>query len=88
MTVEKLQDLRAATNEVLFEIKKNKFTSPVNWGDLFCSEALWVLNHYGEARAQVIIEEAAPEGNEKLHSIVVVELEKRGWPNVEVFTEW
>lgn len=59
----------------------------VNWGDLSCRQAAWVVTDDDEAYAEVLIEEAAPDASE-LQEAVARELAVLGWPDVRVVTEW
>ncbi len=89
MTTETLLKLRGATNDVLALLhrRRNQFKGPVNWADLSCLQAAWVVTDDGESYAEVTIEEASPESTDFQEAIRAA-LERRGWPDVRVVTEW
>jgi hypothetical protein len=67
--------------------ERRKIDGPINWGDLHP----WSVEHYetdeGEEGYRVWIEEAAESAYE-LQKFVHSYLKKRGFPRVEVKTEW
>lgn len=80
--------LRAAANDIIGEIKRKKaIKGPINWADLSCVEASYVLTDDGSTHLEVLIEEADPSAIE-LRESVTAELSKAGWPGVVVVTEW
>ena len=89
MTQQDLKKLRAATNDAIgvIETWDDRPREPVNWADLRCVQAAWVVTDEGESYAEVTIEEAAPECPQ-FQAAVARELEKLGWPGVRVVTEW
>ena len=89
MTKEELVALRDATDEILdiIESAPEKFTEPINWSDLLCVHAAWVRDHAGKEWAEVLIEEADPNCY-RLQAEVRSMLAARGYPRVDVRTEW
>ena len=68
---------------------KECFDEAVNWGDLGCVEARYVVNELGEEHFHVIVEEADPACS-KLQAYLRDYLCDRipGTLNIEVTTEW
>lgn len=60
---------------------------PINWGDFACVSAETYVNEDGGRGYRVRFEEAAPECP-KFHDYARKHLEKHGYRNVEVVTEW
>ena len=88
MTIDELKKLRAATEDVIDTIIISDPPNwPVNWADLSCRQAFWVVTDDGEEYAEVLIEEASPEAVEFCKT-VCYELARRGYPGVLVVTEW
>jgi hypothetical protein len=87
VTTEELVKLREATNRAIDEVQKQRTKGAVNWADLHCLQAAWVVTDEEESYAEVTIEEAAPEADE-FQTAVMLELDKLGYPNVHVVTEW
>ena len=89
MTQDDLQKLRAATNDAIgvIETREARPKEAINWADLRCVQAAWVLTDEDESYAEVTIEEAHQECSD-FQKAVAAELEKRGWPGVRVVTEW
>lgn len=87
MNIETLTTLREAANKIVKAIKRGSIEGPINWGSLYCSETRWILSDTGQSYAEVIIEEASPDENERLCYFVSAELEKLGY-FVTVTTEW
>ena len=89
MTQEQLRRLRGATDAAIgvIESRNEDAGEPINWADLGCVQAAWVVTDDNHGYAEVLIEEAAP-GCTAFQAAVAAELEKRGWPNVRVVTEW
>ena len=81
--------LREAAEEILANtsIRSNAGRDPVNWADLHCVRAERAEDERGAIRYRVWIEEASPE-SPNLRAFVRYELEKRGFKDVEVMTEW
>jgi hypothetical protein len=63
-----------------------KVNSEVNWGDLECRAAAYVFTDKG-LHYEVQIEEAAPDAG-KFQAFVAEYLEKQGFKDVVVLTEW
>ena len=82
----RLARLQRETNEIL-AAAPNTIGGPVNWASLHCYSARAWTDDEGQTGVTVEIEEASPDAIE-LHGYVSSELEKRGWPHVEVRTEW
>jgi hypothetical protein len=63
-THEHLIKLKEVTNEILEDLKENRalyrINDAVNWDDLSCTEATYVMNDAGDEYFNVIIEEADP----------------------------
>ena len=89
MTVDELNKLRSRTDDVIgfVESNSNRLSGAVNWGDLGCRQASWVVTDDGSEYAEVLIEEASPEAVE-FRETVRRELARRGYPGVQVVTEW
>ena len=88
MTDAEIKGLLTAVNEAIAQIVKNRsdVPGPVNWADLSCSDIL-VSVLYPDRWPIVVIEEASPTASE--FQIAIAEaLEHRGFPNIEVQTEW
>lgn len=81
--------LRAATNDAIAVVSSSaqKPSGPVNWGDLHCRQASWVITDDGSEYPEVLIEEASPDATE-FQSAVTAKLERSGWPGVNVVTAW
>lgn len=89
MTQEDLRRLRGATDAAIsaIESRNEEAGEPINWADLGCVQAAWVVTDDNQGYAEVLIEEAAPDCA-AFQAAVAAELEKRGWPGVRVVTEW
>lgn len=88
MTQEDLRRLRGATDAAISVIASQGRTfGAINWADLGCVQAAWVVTDDNQGYAEVLIEEAAPDCA-AFQAAVAAELEKRGWLNVRVVTEW
>jgi hypothetical protein len=89
MTQEKLRELKLATDDAIRFVKSGEGNHPVavNWANLRCVQAAWVVTDAGDSYAQVTIEEASPEAY-RFQNEVAFELTKHGWPDVHVVTEW
>lgn len=87
-TVEYLERLRDATDLAIKEIADSGGCGgAVNWGDLRCTEARYVIDELGLEFYEVHIEEASAEADE-FQRLVFSKLEKAGWREVIVITEW
>lgn len=58
-----------------------------NPGDLKCIDAQWVVDVEGHAYHRVVVSEASPDAS-KLRQHVFEQLAEKGFPEVEVVTEW
>ncbi len=59
----------------------------INWADLRCVHAEFVVEQNGSTFYRVWIEEASP-GCPEFHQFICTELQKAGFFNVEVRTDW
>jgi hypothetical protein len=88
---EKLRELRVVCDEALESLYQRRYGigGGVNWGDLTCVEARHIVTDSEEDDEfyEVLVEEVAPEA-QAFQTALVVELERRGWMNVHVQTEW
>ena len=82
-----LRALKCIVNEILEEANKDEIDGAINWADLACTSARYVVQDTGEILLSVIIEEASPDAWD-LQNYVDNKLIARGWNNVEVMTEW
>jgi hypothetical protein len=87
MTIDELKKLRATTDDVIGTISRDPPNWPVNWADLSCRQASWVVTDDGAEYAEVLIEEASPEAVE-FRETIRYELARRGYPRVQVITGW
>jgi hypothetical protein len=92
MSTEQLKELRAVTDRAIETVRaswtgcRNQVT--VNWADLRCTEAAWIVTDFGgDGRVQVTVEEASPEVS-LFRDAVSAALAQSGWPDVSVLTEW
>ncbi len=88
---DKLLALHALVNYCIEqEVKPNKgkfIGDAINWGDLKCFDARFVVNMDGNECYEVWIDEASPDCS-TLRSFVEDWLLERGHSNVVVMTEW
>lgn len=89
MTQDQLKLLRGLTDDAIgiVECRGNDSREAINWADLSCTQAEWILTDTGHTYAKVVIEEAAPECP-VFHQDISDELSKLGWPDVTVETSW
>lgn len=66
---------------------REQIPGPVNWGDLGCSDARYILHEDGSSSHAVVIEEAAPDAYE-LQQFIAKELKRFGYKDIRVITEW
>jgi len=85
--VEWLKSLCEAVDEVCKQADPKRFDGAINWGDLGCVSAMWVMDDSGIEYASVLIEEAS-DSNYDFQLYVMENLVLRGFPDVEVRTEW
>ena len=90
-TEEVMALIRKTVEEILEELgslkqpERDRFGA-INWGDLGCIEVRWFKSDLGDEGYSVLIEEASPYS--KLGENVKRMLRERGFPDVEVNTEW
>ena len=87
MTVDKLRKLKWATNEAIEAVRKEDIPEAVDWANLRCVNAQWIVDDEGNKHAAVVVDEASPEAG-LLQAAIRAELERLGWPDVRVVTEW
>jgi len=87
VTKEMLVKLRKATDNAIGVVETGERRGLVNWADLSCRQAAWVSTDQGDSYAEVKIEEASPDASE-FQEAIRAELERSGWPSIEVVTEW
>ncbi len=63
-----------------------KIAGAINWGDLFCFEAAFIVDDEGFSGYRVTIQEADPD-NEDFQEWIQAYLKERGY-DVTVVTEW
>lgn len=87
--LEHLERLKEVTNEILAlaQEKKEEIDGAINWADLRCQTAAYVMNDAGEEWFEVIISEADPI-QVKLREFVKKELEARGFYITFPVFEW
>ena len=89
-----LERLRNAANDSLkfyvelYLTQKAPLDKSVNWMNLQCTEAEWYIAHDGIQGARIYVSEASPDGAVLLKLEMRHELQERGFPDVEVITEW
>ena len=61
--IKKLKKLQDLTNKIIDELQKKKdtFDEAINWGDLSCVEASYIIDQNGCEYYQVLICEASPD---------------------------
>lgn len=87
-----LKQLKKSTEEAIQNIitktdKPSRFNEAINWADLHCHSAEFYLNSEDIAGYRVYIEEASPSCP-KLHERIQEQLQKKGYSDIEVITEW
>lgn len=86
-----LAKLHAATDAAIataHRMRRN-IKGPINWADLSCRAAEKWTDQDGDTGYRVWIEEAAPGcDNSTFCEYIWKQLEKRGFLNIEVETEW
>lgn len=87
--VEWLKGLENEVETILQELQKDKqnIDGSINWADLHCVEAKWVIDQDGEERAEVLIEEVSPY-EVVLGDRVRENLKDRGYGFVDIHLEW
>jgi hypothetical protein len=84
---ENLVKLQELTDEAIKAAEKSDNNFAVNWADLQCITACECKYVDGSKGYQVTIEEASPGETDFQHWIARY-LEKRGFENIVVITEW
>lgn len=89
MTTSQLESLKQATDDAIRAAhrKRREISGAINWADLHCLQAAWVVTDDEYDYAEVTIEEASPECSE-FHAFIHKYLAAHGWPDVSVVTEW
>lgn len=87
----RLQELRTATGKAITDAYQRslqgKLSATVNWADLHCVDAAYVISLAEGEYYRVDIEEAAPD-NEALKIFIERWLDAAGFGLVVVHTEW
>ena len=90
--VEKLRALRIATNVLLEKLTKERMAEKpfrrggVNWADLKCCDAEFVIDLDGEEHYRVTVDEVSPDEYELASYVQQGLLKEFGY--IEVLTEW
>ena len=91
MTTEQLKALRAATNEIIAELKalptREKPEGAINWARVRCSQAEYSIDDDGDKRYTVFIDDADTSACQ-LHDRLSSLLKEAGFPSVRVLLEW
>lgn len=84
-----LKALKVAVDRACEEafVKRKEFDEAINWGDLGCISARYIVDDDGGEFYQAFISEAAPECP-SFCEFIYKRLCEAGFPGVEVFTEW
>jgi hypothetical protein len=84
-----LRRLREDANEIVARLQRDgeRMDDAVLLSQCWCYQAQHLTTDEGEGRFRVLLEGAAPDAF-RFQARVRLELERRGWPNVEVSTEW
>ena len=85
--IDHLHGLLLATNGILMRMEPANFPGAINWADLKCISAHLSVDQNADPTYQVVIDEAAPD-EAKFCAHIAQELAARGWPGVQVITEW
>lgn len=84
-----LERLKEVTNEILAlaQEKKDEIDGAINWADLFCHQARYVMDDSGDEWFEVYISECDPQQN-ALYVFVKEKLQERDfWLTYPIF-EW
>lgn len=84
--LKKLREDTDAAIEVV-RARRPQVQGAINWADLHCLQAAWVLTDDEENYAEVTIEEASPDAG-YFQRVIAEELARAGWPDIRVVTEW
>lgn len=83
-----LASLKTHTNEILAALDREEVSGDaINFGDLSCTEASFVITDTNDEYRQVLIEEASPDCR-KLPALMRQKLADGGFGDVQVVTEW
>ena len=85
--IDHLHQLLLTVNQIIDGIKPIDFQGAINWGDLHCAHAYFGVDENAKPHYLVVIEEAAP-GEYDFCRHIAQELAARGWPDIEISTEW
>lgn len=86
--VNTLKRLRSDTEAILNQFNLERtIDGSINWADLHCVAAIYVMDDCGFTQLRVEIQEVAP-GEMVLITPVSEALKKRGWSDIDVVTEW
>jgi hypothetical protein len=87
VTKDQAEVLQSVVDDVLSDAfeKRKEIGGAVNWADLLCTDVSVSLL---TGLVTVTIEEVGPDGAQRLREFVSAELERRGFPDVYVLTEW
>ena len=87
----RLRELQRATDQALKDAYERhlsgKLHCTVNWMDLYCEDAAWVISLEGGEHWRVDIQEADPD-NVVLRHFIRQWLDAAGFGDVVVHTEW
>ena len=83
---EATEELTQVVERILESIPTGSIPGAINWADLHCTDIELIFNA-DRTRVCVTIQEASPEAY-KLSKHVSDKLEKLGYSNIEVDTEW
>jgi hypothetical protein len=87
MTPTDAVELQAIADAILGRASamRSEIGGAVNWADLRCTDVSVSLL---SGLVTITIEEASPQGADRLRQHVSEELAKAGWPDIAVLTEW
>lgn len=83
---EATEELTRVVERILENIPSGSIPGAINWADLHCTDVELVFNA-DRTRVCITIQEASPEAY-RLSKYVSDKLEKIGYGNIEVDTEW
>ena len=82
-----LGQIEQATRDIISDMRPADFPKePINWGGMGVLDASKRISREGKSW-QVLIDEVAPDAHE-FQNAVSQNLAERGFPDVEVITEW
>ena len=83
-----LRELRAVTNDCIGIIKSSEqIMEAINWAHLTCTQSVFYHDDQGSEGFRVLVEEVSPDAS-KFRAALSALLLIKGWPNVEIVTEW